>query len=108
VNAWSLYRTSGMIFTGTETDAENITNLLLGAGFHTIGGVLEPSVELRNWQQKSVSSSMLGAFGLRYSSGGNGFAVTPSAGYTVGRFAVPGGTADLTGFRAALAIRLGT
>lgn len=107
VNLWNLYRSPGTIFTGERVGAEDITNLLVGAGFRTFGGVLEPSVELRTWQQKIVSSSALGTLGLRYSITRNGFTITPSAGYTVGRLAVTGGTAHLTGFRGALAIRLG-
>jgi hypothetical protein len=50
---------------------------------------------------------MLGTFALRYSVDAGGFAVTPSAGYTVGQFASLDGSADMNGFRAALAIRVG-
>jgi hypothetical protein len=107
VSAWNLYRTSGTIYTGERVGAENIANLLLGAGFRTAGGVVEPSVELRSWQQKRATSSLLGTFGVRYSVTTSGVVVTPSGGFTVGRLAVPGGTADMSGFRAAVAIRLG-
>jgi hypothetical protein len=107
VNAWDLYRRSGTIFTGDKTGPENIANVLLGVGFRTMGGVLEPSVELRNWTQQDLSTSMLGTFALRYSVDAGGFAVTPSAGYTVGKFASLDGSADMNGFRAALAIRVG-
>ncbi|HEY2379464.1 MAG TPA: hypothetical protein VGH98_26010 [Gemmatimonadaceae bacterium] len=107
VNAWDLYRRSGTIFTGERTGRENIVNVLVGLGFRAMSGVLEPSVELRNWTQENLSTSMLGTLGLRYSVDAGGFAITPSAGYSFGRFAALDGTADLGGFRAAVAIRVG-
>jgi hypothetical protein len=107
VNAWDLYRRSGTIFTGEHTGPENIANVLVGIGFHTMNGMVEPSVELRNWTQQDLSTSVLGTFGVRYSVDAGGYSITPSAGYTVGKFAAVGGNADISGFRAALAIRLG-
>jgi hypothetical protein len=107
VNAWDLYRRSGTIFTGERTGPENIANVLVGVGIHTMSGVLEPSVELRNWTQQDLSTSMLGTFGVRYSIDAGGYSITPSAGYAVGKFAAVGGSADLSGFRAALAVRFG-
>jgi hypothetical protein len=107
VNAWNLYRRSGSIFTGERTGPEDIANVLVGVGFRTMNGVLEPSVEVRNWTQENLSASLLGTIGLRYSIDAGGFAITPSAGYTMGKFAAVGGNADLNGFRAALAIRFG-
>ena len=107
VNAWNLYRRSGMIFTGERTGPEDIANLLVGVGFTTLGGVLEPSVELRNWTQENLSASTLATLGMRYDVESGGMSITPSAGYTFGRFAAVGGNADLSGFRAALAVRWG-
>ena len=107
VNAWNLYRRSGMIFTGARTGAEDIANLLLGIGFTTMGGVIEPSVELRSWTQENLSASRLATLGIRYDVGSGGISITPSAGYTLGRFAGIAGNADLAGFRAALALRWG-
>ena len=107
VNAWNLYRSSGTIFTGERTGAENITNLLVGVGFRSRAGVLEPTVELRNWQREAASASRLATLGFRYSVDAGGFAVTPSVGYTLGRFATGAASADMTGFRGALAIRVG-
>jgi hypothetical protein len=107
VNAWNLYRRSGRIFTGERTGAEDIANLLVGVGFMAPGGALEPSVELRNWTQETLSASTLATLGVRYTLDSGGMSITPSAGYTFGRFAAVGGNADLTGFRAALAVRWG-
>ena len=69
--------------------------------------MVEPSVELRNWTQQDLSTSMLGTFGVRYTVDAGGYAITPSVGYTVGKFAAVGGNADISGFRAALAVRFG-
>ena len=107
VNAWDLYRRSGTIFTGERIGPENIANVLLGVGFQTMAGVLEPSLEARSWTQQDLSTSMLGTLGVRYTVDTGGFAITPSVGYTVGRFAAVASTASMTGLRAALAIRLG-
>lgn len=107
VNAWDLYRRPGTIFTGERTGPENIANILVGVGFATMNGVLEPSVEFRNWNQESLSASRLATFALRYTVQAGGLGITPSAGYTVGRLAAVGGDADLGGFRAALAVRIG-
>ena len=107
VNAWNLYRRSGMIFTGERTGPEDIANLLVGVGFAAAGGVVEPSVELRNWTQENLSASTLATLGIRYAVESGGMSITPSAGYTVGRFAAVPGNADLSGFRAALAVRWG-
>jgi hypothetical protein len=107
LNAWNLYRRSGTIFTGDRIGPENITNVLLGVGFHAMGGVLEPSIEARSWTQEQLDASLLGTIGLRFSVDGGGYAITPSAGYTVGHFAASAGNATMSGFRAALAIRFG-
>lgn len=107
VNAWNLYRRTGLIFTGERTGPEDIANLLVGVGFSTLQGVLEPSVELRNWTQENLSASTLATLGVRYALEAGGMSITPSAGYTFGRFAASPGNADLSGFRAALALRWG-
>jgi hypothetical protein len=107
VNAWNLYRRSGLIFTGERTGPEDIANLLVGVGLTAPGGVLEPSVELRNWTQEALSASTVATLGVRYAVESGGMSITPSAGYTFGRFAAVGGNADLAGFRAALAVRWG-
>lgn len=107
LNAWDLCRRSGTIFTGDRIGPENIANVLLGIGFQAPGGVIEPSIEARTWSQQDLSASILGTVGLRYSRQAGNYAITPSAGYTTGRFAAAAGNATMTGFRAALAIRLG-
>jgi hypothetical protein len=107
VNAWNLYRRSGTIFTGERTGPENIANVLFGVGFGSLGGTLEPSLELRDWTQENLSPSVLGTAGIRYSASVAGFAITPSAGYTFGRYAATTGIADMSGYHAVIAIRWG-
>ena len=107
VNAWDLYRRPGAIFTGERTGPENIASILVGVGVSVMSGVLEPSLEFRNWTQESLSASRIGALGLRYTVQAGGLGITPSAGYTVGRLGAVEGNADLRGFRAAIAVRLG-
>jgi len=107
VNAWDLYRGPGTIFTGERNGPENIANILFGVGFATMSGVLEPSLEFRNWTQESLSASRLATLGLRYTIEAGGLGITPSAGYTFGRLAAVGGDADLSGFRGAIAVRVG-
>lgn len=107
LNGWNLYRPPGTIFTGERIGPENIANVLLGVGLRTMGGVLEPSIEAREGTQQDLDASVLGTVGLRYSVGASGLAITPSAGYTTGRFAAIGGTANMAGFHAAVAVRVG-
>lgn len=107
LDAWDLYRRSGTIFTGERIGPENIANVLLGVGFQTIGGLLEPSLEARRWTQENLDASVLGTLGLRYTADAGNYAVIPSVAYTVGRFATVDRTSPLTGLRATLAIRLG-
>jgi hypothetical protein len=107
VAGWNLFRSQGTIFTGGTSARENIANVLIGVGFHTMRGVVEPTFEVRNLQTAHAKPSTLGNLGLRYSVDMGSFAITPSAAYTVGKFATSVGAADMTGFRAMLAIRLG-
>jgi hypothetical protein len=108
VNAWNLYRRSGTIFSGEHTGPEDVANLLIGVGVGALHGVVEPTLELRSWRQENLDASTLATLGLRYDVNARGFAVTPSAGYALGRFATAAGAASLSGFRAALAVRLGS
>ena len=108
VSGWDLFRASGLLFDSTATGRENIADLGFAAGFHTAPNlVLEPSIEGRAWTQDARPSSYMATAGLRLNVDLDGYTVTPSAGFTVGRVGGPAGTAGLTGFHAALAIRIG-
>jgi hypothetical protein len=107
LNAWNLYRRSGTIFTGERIGPENIANVLLGVGLSVMRGVLEPSIEARSWTQQNLDASLLGTLGLRYTLETGGFAITPSAGFSAGRFAAVASNASMRGLHATLAIRLG-
>jgi hypothetical protein len=108
VSGWDLFRASGTLLDSTATGRENIADAGFAAGFHTSPNViLEPSLEGRVWAQEAQPTSYLGTLGLRVDFDLGGYAVTPSAGYSVGRVGGSAGTASLTGFHATLAIRVG-
>ena len=84
-----------------------------------MGTVWVPSVEVRQWMQNiaqtggaaTSQTSMLATIGLRTHMNVAGLSVFPSGGYTIGNLATVDGNnvptkADLTGFRAQLAIRM--
>ena len=105
LDAWSMYRTPGTIYTGERVGPETITNLLVGVGFRTRAGVLEPSLEARSWQQRNAPASVLATLGLRYTVSAGAFVITPSVGYTAGRFGTLSKSTSLSGVRGAVAIR---
>ena len=122
--AYNLFRAPGNYASGLPAGRENIANGYLGLGLHMLGTVVEPSIEGRHWLQNvpgvttgstttpdRSQSSYLGTAGLRTRIGAGGFAAFPSVGYTFGQIATVDTQgaptrADLTGFRAQLAIRV--
>jgi hypothetical protein len=122
VAAYNVFRASGNYANGDPAGKENIANVYVGVGLRMLGTIVEPSVEGRQWLQNvptatgttlvsHVQSSYLGTFGLRTRIGLGNIAAFPSVGYTVGSLAVatPANSfvrADMTGFRAQLAVRV--
>lgn len=110
LNAWDLFRTAGTLADGTALDHENIANAALSYGVRVGAATIEPNVEGRTWTQAGSSTSLLGTFGVRAQIAVAGMAVMPSVGFSVGRLAAQDNavntTAALTGFHAALAVRL--
>ena len=118
--AYNLFRATGNYASGDPAGRENIANAYLGVGLHMLGTIVEPSIEGRHWLQNipgtanvadHSQSSYLGTVGLRTRLGGGGLAAYPSVGYTVGRLATLTSAnetthANMTGFRAQLAIRI--
>jgi len=122
--AYNVFRGSGTFASGDPAGRENILNGYLGVGLHVLGTIVEPNVEGRHWLQNvpastagSVTaersqSSYLATFGLRTRIDGVGLSLFPSAGFTVGQLATVNAAsvpthANLTGFRAQLAVRFG-
>ena len=121
---YNVFRAPGKYASGDPAGRENIANGYLGIGLNMLGTLVEPSVELRHWLQNIPSvtvgttttaersqSSYLGTIGLRTRIPMLGFSVYPSAGYTMGKLATADASgvpvqADLTGFKAQLAIRV--
>jgi hypothetical protein len=111
LNGWNLFRTRGTLSDSSLLGHENIFNGSAAYGV-TLGSLLiEPNVEGRMWLQEGVSNSFLATPGLRVTTSVAGFTMLPSVGYSVGRLAAEDAnqvrtTASLTGWHAALAIRL--
>ena len=51
VAAYNVFRAPGNYASGDRAGRENIANLFLSLGVHTLGTILEPSLELRHWLQ---------------------------------------------------------
>jgi len=121
---YNVFRNAGRYASGDPAGRENIANGYLGVGINMLGTLVEPSIELRQWLQNipgvTVSgtttaersqSSYLGTIGLRTRIAMMGFSAYPSAGYTMGKLAAADAAgmpvqADLTGFKAQVAIRV--
>jgi hypothetical protein len=122
VAAYNVFRAPGNYASGDRAGRENIANLFLSLGVHTLGTIIEPSLELRHWLQNVYDagdatgparsqSSRLATFGLRARIDAGGFELFPSGGYTaLGRLAVTDDAglpvqASLTGFHVGLVVR---
>ena len=121
---YNVFRAPGKYASGDPAGRENIANGYLGVGINMLGTLVEPSVEVRHWLQNIPSitvgtatsaersqSSYLGTVGLRTRIPAIGFTAYPSVGYTMGKLAAADASgvpvqADLTGFKAQLAIRV--
>ena len=121
---YNVFRAPGKYASGDPAGRENIANGYLGVGLDMLGTLVEPSVELRHWLQNIPSatvgtttttersqSSYLGTIGVRTRIPAMGFSAYPSVGYTMGKLATADASgapvqADMTGFKAQLAIRI--
>jgi len=122
VAAYNVFRAPGNYASGDRAGRENIANLFLSVGVHTLGTVLEPSLELRHWLQNVYAdgdgfgparsrSSHLATFGLRARIDAGGLELFPSGTYTAfGRLATTDAAglplqAALSGFHLGLVVR---
>ena len=121
---YNVFRAPGTYASGEPAGRENIANGYVGIGFSLLGQYLEPSVEGRHWYQvippagsgstatlERSQSSYLGTAALRTRFTLGGLSIYPSGGYTYGILATRDAQgrsvdADITGFRAQLAIRV--
>jgi hypothetical protein len=122
VAAYNVFRAPGNYASGDRAGRENVANLFLSLGVHTLGTIVEPSFELRHWLQNVYEvgdatgparsqSSRLATLGLRARIDAGRFEVFPSGGYTaLGRFATTDDAglpvqASLSGFHVGLVVR---
>ena len=122
VAAYNVFRAPGNYAAGDRAGRENVANLFLSLGVHTLGTIIEPSVELRHWLQSVYEAgdttgparsqnSGLATLGLRARIEAGGFELFPSGGYTpFGRLATTDDAglpvkASLTGFQFGLVMR---
>jgi hypothetical protein len=124
VAAYNVFRAPGEYASGERAGRENVANLFLSLGLHTLGTFVEPSLELRHWRQhmfdtpgqgnseiERTQSSHLATVAVRARANVAGLVLFPSAGYTMfGRLATLDDSgrpvsADLTGFHVGLVMR---
>ena len=122
--AYNVFRAPGSYASGDPAGRENIANVAMAMGFVALGSLVEPSIELRHWLQNvpgftsgtvttpaRTQASMLATVAMRTRVSLGGLRLFPSAGYTLGSFATADAVgapamAQLTGFRAAVAVRV--
>jgi hypothetical protein len=124
IAAYNVFRGPGEFASGERAGRENVANLFLSLGLHTLGTVIEPSLELRHWRQhvfdvpvtgtaevERTQSSRLATLAVRATARVAGLDVFPDAGYTMlGRLATVDDagqpvSARLTGFHVGLVIQ---
>ncbi len=125
IAAYNVFRAPGEYASGDRAGRENVANLFLSLGLHTMATIVEPSLELRHWRQQLFEtpgqgnaeiersqSSRLATIAVRARANVAGLLLFPSAGYTMlGRLATLDDSgrpvnADLTGFHVGLVIRV--
>ena len=124
IAAYNVFRGPGEYASGERAGRENIANVFLSLGLHTLGTILEPSLELRHWRQhvfdvpsqggaevERTQSSRLATVSVRATAHVARLDLFPNAGYTLlGRLAtlddagVPV-SARLTGFHVGLVVQ---
>lgn len=124
IAAYNVFRGPGEYASGERAGRENVANLFFALGLHTLGTVLEPSVELRHWRQhvfdtpgigmtavERTQSSRLATIAVRATARVGDVDLFPSAGYTLlGRLATVDDaglpvSARLTGFHVGLVVQ---
>lgn len=124
IAAYNVFRGPGEYASGERAGRENVASVFLSLGLHTLGTVLEPSLELRHWRQhvfdspsqgaaavERTQSSRLATVSMRATAHVPGFDLFPSAGYTLlGRLAALDDdglpvSARLTGFHVGLVVQ---
>jgi hypothetical protein len=124
VAAYNVFRSPGSYASGDRAGRENIANLFVSLGVRALGTLVEPSLEVRHWLQSVFpagdesagparsQSSRMATVALRTRVAAWGVSMYPSAAYTmIGKLATVDASgapvqANLTGFRAQIAVRV--
>lgn len=109
VAAWNLYRASGTLADNSSIGYDNLANMYVGLGFHAGSAILQPGVEVRNWQQEGTRPSTLVNLGLRSQLSLGLLTLSPGVTYSMGRFASRGSAAplaDVSGVHAVVSGRI--
>ena len=90
IAAYNVFRAPGEYASGERAGRENVANVFVALGLHTLGTVVEPSLEVRHWRQhvfdssaERTQSSRLATVAVRAHARVAGLALFPSAGYTL-------------------------
>lgn len=108
ITAWDLFRAKGgQLDTLNSTPQENVADVGGAMGFRVGGLYVQPNIEERIWNLSGYKAGLLTNAGIRLRFDVAGLSVNPSATYSFGSLYNPGVPAtDLTGFKAAVLIRL--
>lgn len=99
---WNLHRSRGERVDGSDAPAENIANVMAGAGYALRGLVIEPNAEYRTLHGRGRSGSMATA-GLRARWARGLLQLAPAGSYSAGKL----DALDVRGWRATITVRLG-
>ncbi len=106
LSAWNLYRLEGERLDGTAPN-ENVFNASGALSFDVASLLVQPSVEMRLWQQGGIRAGNLVNLGVRVRWTIGDFALYPQAGYSIGTiYSTEDGTEqDASGLRGSLTVR---
>ena len=107
VSGWDLYRAKGKQLGNVDSPWENVLNGGVALGWNMGDVYVQPNVEERLWNVDGNKAGLLTNIGVRLRFNWAGLSMNPSAGYSIGSLYTIGQPAtDVTGFKAALLIRL--
>lgn len=106
LSAWNLYRLEGERLGGAAPN-ENVFNANAALSFDVASLLVQPSVELRLWQQGGFRAGNLVNLGVRLRWTVSQFALYPQVGYSIGTVysTEDGSESEVSGLRGSLTVR---